>query len=117
MIRMTMPAPTATGSRRKRRQTVAQYPGDRGIGPNVAATVFIASAPLHAGVERGLQDVDHQIEDDEEERQHQDRALQQRQISLENRGVQQKARAGPREHGFDQDRTAEQVAELYPHDG
>jgi hypothetical protein len=64
-----------------------------------------------------LHHVDDQVEADEEHRQHQSCALQDRQIPGEDRAVQQKAGAGPREHGLDQDRAADQIAELQAHHG
>ena len=72
-------------------------------------------SPLDARIDRGLRDIDQQVEDDEEQRQHQDRALQQRQVTLEDRRIEQQSRARPREYGLDQDRTAEHVAELQAH--
>ena len=42
----------------------------------------------------GLRDIDQEVEDHEEQRQHQDRALQQRQIALEDRRVEQKPEPG-----------------------
>ena len=52
---------------------------------------------------------------DEEHRQHQDHALQDRDVAAEDRVVHQEAGARPGEHGLDQDRAAEQVAELDAH--
>ena len=49
----------------------------------------LTSAPLDARIDRGLRDIDQEIEDHEEQRQHQDGALQQRQIALEDRGIEQ----------------------------
>ena len=74
-------------------------------------------ASLDARVDRRLDHVDHEVEEHEEQREHQDRALQQRQVALEDRRVEQEAGAGPGEHGLDQDRAAEQVAELQAHHG
>ena len=62
-----------------------------------------------------MNDVDHKIEKHEKDRQHQDRALQHRQVTLEDRIVQQQTGPRPREHRLDQDRSAEQVAKLNPH--
>ena len=51
-------------------------------------------------------------EDDEEDGQHQDRALQRRDVPPEDGVIQKEPGARPVEHGLDQDRPAEQVAEL-----
>src|ERR1044072_226442 len=76
------------------------------------ATFSRMSRPLDARVDRRLDHVDHEIEEHEEQREHQDGALQKRKIALEDRRVEQKAGARPGEHGLDQDRAAEQIAEL-----
>ena len=55
----------------------------------------LTSASLDARIDRGLCDIDQQIEGHEEQRQHQDRALQQRQVALEDRGIEQQAGTGP----------------------
>src|SRR6218665_4019311 len=121
----TLAAPIATGSRRRRSQTLAQQPrwggaGKAGAGPAVAGRVGMvcmmgmawrraASGTRDARVEQRLQHIDQQIEHDEEQRQHQDRSLQQRQVALEDGAVEQQAGAWPREHRLDQDRAAQQV--------
>ncbi|KAG1389525.1 hypothetical protein G6F59_015514 [Rhizopus arrhizus] len=75
------------------------------------------SAPFDTRVEQALQDVDGQVQDHEEQRQHQDRALQQRQVALEDGCVEQKARARPGKDGFDQNGAAQQVTQLQAHHG
>src|SRR3954449_11001504 len=118
---MTSAAPMATGSRRRRRGTPVQYPAAASPGavstPMTRSTAVAMSASLDARVERGLDHVDGEVEKHEEQRQHEDRALQQRQVALEDRGVEEKAGAGPGEHRLDQDRAAEEIAELQAHDG
>ena len=74
-------------------------PAFAGIGIALSAIADIASTPLDARIERCLQNVDDQVERDEKHRQHQNRALQQWQIALENRGVEQKTGAASEEAG------------------
>src|SRR5215212_5286159 len=118
---MTSPAPIATGSRERRRATPVQYPvaasADPTSTPIARSTTVAISASLDARVERGLDHVDGEVEEHEEQRQHQDRALQQRQVALEDRGIEEEAGTGPGEHRLDQDRAAEEIAELQAHDG
>src|SRR3954447_10051466 len=118
---MTSPAPIATGSRERRRATPGQYPVAASPDPTSTAiarsTTVAISASLDARVERGLDHVDGEVEVHEEQRPHEERALQRRQVALEDRGVEQEAGRGPGEHGLDRDRTAEEMAELQAHDG
>src|ERR1700746_1562767 len=81
------------------------------------AGMSLTSASLDARIDRGLRDIDQEIEDHEEQRQHQDGTLQERQVALEDRGVEQKAGTRPGEHGLDQDRAAKHIAELQSHHG
>src|SRR6266481_9893540 len=67
----------------------------------------IGSSPLDARIERGLHHIDGEVQRHEEQRQDQDGPLQQRQVTLEDGSVEQKAGAGPGEHGLDQDRAAQ----------
>src|SRR4051812_39187479 len=95
MSTRTSPAPTATGSRERRRATPVQYPVAASPDPTSTAiarsTAVAISASLDARVERGLNHVDGEVEEHEEQRQHQDRALQQRQVALEDRGGEEEA--------------------------
>ena len=68
------------------------------------------------GSTSGLQQIDDQIYRDEDQRQAQDGSLQHRDVAVDDRLAQQKSAAGPGEHRLDQDRAAEQIAELQPHD-
>src|ERR1700731_3404838 len=81
-----------------------------------SATATI-SCPVDAGVDCRLEHVDHEVEKHEEQRQHQNGALQERQIALEDRGIEQEPGARPREHRLDQDGSAKQIAELQAHNG
>src|SRR5215208_6941087 len=121
MSTRTSAAAIATGSRERRRATPVQYPvaasPDPTSTPIERSTTVAMSASLDARVERGLDHVDGEVEEHEEQRQHQDRALQQRQVALEDRGVEEEAGTGPGKHRFDQDRAAEEIAELQAHDG
>src|SRR3954468_2145492 len=121
MSTRTSPAPIATGSRERRRATPVQYPvaasPEPASTPIARSTTVAMSASLDARIERGLDHVDAEVEEHEEQRQHQDRALQQRQVALEDRGVEEEAGAGPGKHRLDQDRAAEEIPELQAHDG
>src|ERR1044071_8412371 len=96
---------TLTLSRERRRNTVAQEP--RAFPTVAMRTMSLAttlmSRPLDARIDRRLDHVDHQIEEHEEQREHQDGALQQRQVALEDRRVQEEAGAGPGEYRLDED--------------
>src|SRR3954464_8703546 len=92
-----------TFSRAIRAGTVAQWPRVLASGASLSAgsssalggLMLTCSAPFDARIDRGLRDVHHEIEHDEEQRQHQDRALQQRQVALENRRVEQQPGTRP----------------------
>src|SRR5208282_6551085 len=101
MIKTIANAAIATGSRVRRRPTLDQYPGLLTAGAPIdpASMTAIASAPLDAGIDRRLQHVDDQVEGHEEQGEHQDRPLQQRQVALKDRGVEQETGAGPGKHG------------------
>jgi hypothetical protein len=73
--------------------------------------------PPDPRIERGLYHVHRELQHDEEQREHENGPLQQRQVALKDRRVEEEAGAGPGEHGLDQNRAAEQIAELQAHDG
>src|SRR5688572_27890115 len=107
MTSRTIAYATLTQSRDSWRNTLPQKPralSTTAIRTRSSATALISSS-LGAWVDRRLDHIDQEVEEYEEQREHKDRALQQRQVALEDRRIEQEAGAGPREHGLDQDRT------------
>src|SRR5262245_44291075 len=72
--------------------------------------------PLDARIEGGLRDIDKEIDNNEEDREHDNCALQDRQIAGENRVVHEEAGTGPGKHSLYEDRSAEQLCKLQTHD-
>src|ERR1700745_3232227 len=100
------PAIKVTGSRARRWPTRPQYesaPRGSGAAESTAGVAVLTSAAHDPRVDQTLQDVDGQVQQHEGGREHEDDALQQRHVALEDRDVQQVSGAGPREHRFDED--------------
>src|SRR5687767_6444995 len=112
-------AAMVVGSRRSRQATVRQY--DMGAPTtswaSAGATLMATSVPDDPRVDDGLQHVDREVQEDEEGGEHQDHALEHRDVTLEDGEVQQIPRARPREDGLDQHRAAQLEAELQADDG
>ena len=71
-----------------------------------------SSAASDSGIEKGLNDVDDQVQQDKEHCQNQDRALQEWQITLKDCRIQKKSGTRPGEDGLDQNGTAQQITQL-----
>ena len=72
------------------------------------------SSCAHAGIEQPVQQVDHQVDQDEAQAQHDDRALCHREVAGQDGTHRQPPDAGPGEDGFRHHRTAQQEADLKP---
>src|SRR6185436_11927268 len=101
---MTMTRPmSATGSRTMAAPMPAR-PKDR----PAAAGLGEADSGIQVAIEQIHEDVD----EDEEDRDHEHASLNERVVALDDRGKQHPADAGDREDLLDDDRTAEQLADL-----
>ena len=87
------------------------------IWTSAGATLMAISAGHDPRIDDGLEHVDREIEKDEEGGEHQDHALEHRDVTLKDSEVQEIPRARPREHGLDQHRAAQLEAELQADDG
>src|SRR3954447_24601914 len=90
--------------------TRRSFTSSRGVEPDELSGIF------HARVEERVDDVDDQVEQDDEERGEQHRALDLRQVEPLDRVVAVAADAGDVEHRLGQDRAAEQDAEVESED-
>src|SRR5881397_1237612 len=99
---MSRPA-SAAGSR-----TMAAATSDR---PKPARTAG-ALGEADSGIQVAIQQVHHDVEHDEEDRDHQDRPLHQGVIALHDRVQQKAADAGHREDLLDDDGAAQELADL-----
>src|ERR1044072_3119347 len=90
---------TLTLSRASRRNTLAQQPPALSTVAmrTISSATRLISRPLEARVDRRLDHVDHEIEEHEEQREHQDGALQQRQGGRGEHRVEQEGGARPGE--------------------
>src|SRR5690625_161697 len=83
-----------------------------------SATVWAARSVIaHPGVEEAVGQVDQQVDQHEQEREHQDRALDDGEVAGVDRLDDEAADAGPGEHDLGHHGTAEQRSELYADDG
>src|SRR5436190_14261179 len=76
-----------------------------------------AKSVPHARVEEGVDDVHDQVQQDDEERAHEHRALDGVEVALLDGVVGQAADAGDVEDRLGEDRPAEEDAEIQPEDG
>src|SRR3954469_22709808 len=75
-------------------------------------TLKSGSGIFHARVDEGVEDVDDQVRDDDEERADQDRSLDHRKIGVLDRVVREPADPRDVEDGLGEDRAAEQDADV-----
>src|SRR5258708_35610184 len=83
--------------------------------PSVTSVMACPSGALDARVDGRLQQIDDQVGGDETQSQNEDRALQHRNVAGQDRLAEQETGAGPGEDRLDQDRAADQIAELESH--